>query len=320
MKLGVFTALFADRSLDDVLALAKENGLSCVELGTGNYPGSPHVPVKKLLGNIKARTEFLAKFGHFGIEISALSCHGNPLHPSKKIARAHHDIWRETVKLARMLNVDTVIVFSGCPGDHDRARRPNWITCPWPPDYPEVLAWQWEKCVMPYWKTEAKFARQHGIKVAVEAHPGFVVYNTESILKLREAAGDNVGVNFDPSHFFWQGMDPLVALNALRECIYHVHAKDTLLDPRNTAVNGVLDNTPYGQVDKRSWIFRTVGYGHDEKWWKDFISTLRTVGYDGVISIEHEDALMSIDQGFQRAVRLLRSILLTDPPPQTWWT
>jgi sugar phosphate isomerase/epimerase len=193
------------------------------------------------------------------------------------------------------------------------------VTCPWPEDFLKVLEWQWTKKIMPYWKAEAKQAAMSGIRVAFEMHPGFVVYNPESLLRLREACGKTLGCNFDPSHLFWQGIDPLRAVRELAGCIYHVHAKDTLVDPWNTAVNGVLDTKHYGQELKRSWIFRTVGYGHGEEFWRKFVSELRLAGYDEILSIEHEDSLMSTGEGFTKAVDFLKRVLIREPAGKMHW-
>lgn len=320
MKLGVFTVLFGQKSLEEALDYITKSGLEAVELGTGNYPGNAHCNPEELLkdeGKIKKLRETVERRG---LEISALSCHGNPLHPQKKIADAHRKVQRDTILLAEKLGVERVITFSGCPGDSENAKYPNWVTCPWPEDFSEVVKWQWEKVVIPYWKEEVKFARQHGVKkICLEMHPGFVVYNTETLLKLREAVGEEIGANFDPSHLFWQGIDPIVSVRELGEAIYHVHAKDTRIDPVNTAKNGVLDTKPYADEINRSWIFRTVGYGHDHAFWKDFVSTLRLVGYDYVLSIEHEDSLMSVNEGFQKAVAFLKGVLLAQKPGEMWW-
>jgi sugar phosphate isomerase/epimerase len=174
--------------------------------------------------------------------------------------------------------------------------------------------------VVPYWTEAAGFAADHGVRVALEAHPGFVVYNVETALRVRAAVGPNLGVNFDPSHFFWQGVDPAAAVRALGDAIFHVHAKDVALDARNVAVNGVLDTKSYRRLAERSWLFRTVGWGHDELAWKRIVSALRLAGYDYVVSIEHEDALASVDEGLASAVDLLRRVLLTEPPVDAWWT
>ena len=319
MKLGVFTVLFGQQSLDNALDYIVKSGLQAVEIGTGNYPGGAHCPLGELVKSKAKAEEWKRKITRRGLEISALSCHGNPLHPDKDFAKGQHDTWRLTVQLAEMIGVKTVVNFSGCPGDSDEAKYPNWVTCPWPPDFSEIVKWQWEKKVLPYWKKEAKFAAEHGVQVAFEMHPGFVVYNTETLLRLRSECGDNIGANFDPSHLFWQGMDPIACLRALKGCVFHVHAKDCRIDPQNVATVGVLDTKPYSDEIRRGWIFRTVGYGHGAGFWRDFVSTLRLIGYDGALSIEHEDSLMSVNEGFQKAVAFLKDIILSEAPGKMWW-
>jgi sugar phosphate isomerase/epimerase len=320
MKLGVFFALFGGMTLDEAIAYVKDvGGVSMVELGTGNYPGSPHLHVKELLSSKPKRESLKKKIADAGLSISALSCHGNPLHPVKKTAAAHQETARDTIRLAEKLGVKVVVDFSGCPGDSDNAKHPNWVTCPWPDDFTQVLEWQWEKKVIPYWNRHAKFAHDHGVKIGIEMHPGFVVYNPETLLRLRSACGKNIGANFDPSHLFWQGIDPIAALRRLRGAIFHVHAKDTKVDAINTAENGVLDTKHYGNEIRRSWVFRTVGYGHDRAFWTDFISNLRMLGYDGAISIEHEDSLMSVNEGLRKAVALLTDVLLHEKRGGMWW-
>ena len=213
-----------------------------------------------------------------------------------------------------------MIDFSGCPGDSAHATAPNWVTCPWPPDYRKVLEWQWNEVVTPYWIEHAKFAADHGVKIAVEMHPGFVVYNPETMLRLRSIAGENVGCNFDPSHLFWQNIDPIAAVRVLAGSIFHVHAKDTQLYPSNLVRAGVLDTKPYTEERDRSWIFRTCGYGHGAEWWSEFISTLRMFGYDSVLSIEHEDSLLSAGEGLTKAANFLNSIVIREQPGAAWWS
>ncbi len=319
MKLGVFAVLFGGQSLDDALDYICDTGLEAVELGCGAYPGDAHVPVADLLKSKKKCETFKKRITDRGLEISALSCHGNALHPDGRIARAHHDAFQKTCRLAERLGVKTVITFSGCPGGGPKDKVPNWITCPWPPDFEEAVKWQWEEKLVPYWEKQAKFARDHGCRVGFEMHPGFCVYNTETMLNLRKAVGKTLGANFDPSHLFWQGMDPIASVRALGDAIFHVHAKDCRVDEANTLVNGVLDTKHYGDEINRSWIFRTVGYGHGEDFWRNFVTTLRMVGYDGVLSIEHEDSLMSVNEGFQKAVAFLKDVILTESTGEMWW-
>ncbi len=319
MKLGVLTVLYQDRSLDWVLDHVVELGLGAVELGTGGWPGDAHCRPQELLGSPASLRTFQEKFESRGLVISALSCHGNPLHPDSETAAMYDRVYRDTVRLAAELGVEVVNLFSGCPGDSEEARFPNWVTCAWPPDFEKVLAWQWEAKVIPYWQEAGQFAADHGVKLAFEMHPGFVVYNPATLLRLREAVGPVIGANYDPSHLFWQGIDPVASIRALQGAIYHVHAKDTYLDPANIAANGVLDTTPYSRVGQRSWTFRTVGYGHDQLTWRTLVSTLRSVGYDYVLSIEHEDPLLSVEEGFRRAVAFLKDVLPTEPPANMWW-
>jgi len=204
-------------------------------------------------------------------------------------------------------------------GASDTDIYPNWVTCPWPDDFSKVVKWQWEEKVIPFWREEVEFAKKHKVRICLEPHPGFVVYNTETLLKLREAVGETIGANLDPSHLFWQGMDPIKVVRELGSAIYHVHAKDTKIDPVNTPINGVLDTKPYSEEIKRSWIFRTVGYGHSYDFWKDFVSALRLVGYDDVLSIEHEDSLMSVNEGFRKAVKFLKEVIVEESKAKMWW-
>jgi sugar phosphate isomerase/epimerase len=251
--------------------------------------------------------------------ISALSCHGNPLHPNKEIAASYDLSYRDVVCLASEMEVPVVNLFSGCPGDSDDAKAPNWVTCAWPPDFENLLKWQWEEKVIPYWQEAGAYAEKAGVKLAFEMHPGFVVYNPETLLKLREAVGPVIGANYDPSHLFWQGIDAVASIHYLTGAIHHFHAKDTYIDPRNTAVNGVLDTKPYSRLPERSWTFRTVGYGHDLFTWRSIVSALRISGYDYVMSIEHEDPLASIEEGLGKAVSFLKDVLLTEQPAAMWW-
>lgn len=319
MKSGVFIVLFGGQPFEQALDTAKAAGLQSVEIGTGAYPGTAHVNAQSIVNDEAAIKRIREAVDSRGLTISALSCHGNPLHPDKAIAKAHHDDFVATVQLAAKLGVDTVITFSGCPGDSENSKYPNWVTCPWPEDFLTILEWQWNEVAIPYWKEQSAFCRKHGVRVAIEAHPGFLVYNTETALRLRREAGDNIGVNFDPSHLFWQGMDPIECVKALGDSIYHVHAKDTKIDKRNVALNGVLDTKHYGDILNRSFVFRTVGYGHDDEFWKDLVSILRVVGYDGTISIEHEDGIMSVNEGFNKAASFLNSLILQESAGEMWW-
>jgi len=318
MRIGVFTPLLSQLALDDVLKKLKSKGIDTVELGTGNYPGDAHCKLSMLEDGSELQA-FRKKLADRGFSISALSCHGNPLHPNAERAKHDREVSRKTVELAEKLGVAVVIDFSGCPGDSPDSRQPNWVTCPWPPEYLDVLKWQWDEVVAPYWTEHAAFAAKRGVKIAIEMHPGFVVYNPETMLRLRSIAGPAVGCNYDPSHMFWQGIDPIAAIRVLGDSIFHVHAKDTQMYEQNLPRTGVLDTKSYTDERNRAWIFRTCGYGHGEQWWREFVSTLRMFGYDHVLSIEHEDSLLSPEEGLTKAAAFLNQIVIKEPPAAPWW-
>ncbi len=319
MKIGVFDPIFGGLELEPMLDRIRDAGIEAIEIGAGNYPGDNHCKPKELLGDDAARQRFADAIASRGLEISALSCHGNPIHPNRERAAKDDAVFRDTVRLAEALGVDRINLFSGCPGDGPDARQPNWVTCAWPPEFKEIVDWQWDEVVIPYWREAGAFAEGHGVKLGFEMHPGFVVYNPKTLLRLRDAVGPVIGANLDPSHLFWQGIDPIAAIRALGDAIFHVHAKDTALDPYNVAVNGVLDLESYRDVGKRSWVFRSVGDGHDLLFWKRFVSALRVVGYDHVLSIEHEDSLASTEEGLTRAVATLKAAVLGEPATAMWW-
>ena len=320
MKLGVFTTLLSNLPFEEALKYFKSLGIEMVEIGCGGYPGNAHANPDELLENSAKLEDFKALIKNYDVEISALSCHGNPIHPNKQIAADFDRAIRQTILLAEKLGIHQINTFSGCPGDHEGAKYPNWVTCPWPDDFGTILNWQWNEVLIPYWKNMAQFAKDHGVdKIAFELHPGFCVYNTESMLKIRDAVGPEIGANLDPSHLIWQGMEPVAVIRELGDAIFHFHAKDTKVDKYNTAKNGVLDNKPYSDEIHRSWIFRSLGYGNDYSYWKDIISNLRMVGYDYALSIEHEDSLMSQNEGLEKAVDFLRSVMIKEDPAEMWW-
>jgi sugar phosphate isomerase/epimerase len=320
MQIGLFTPLFQKLSLDELLhELRRYPQISMLELGTGGWPGSSHLDVEGLLASAAAATELMHKLRDAGMTISALSCHGNPVHPVAEIARRDGAVFEQTLRLAERLEVPVVITFSGCPGGSDRESTPNWITTAWPPEYADALAWQWEQRLIPYWRNAIQKANDSGVKVALEAHPGFCVYNPETLLRLRAEVGPSLGINLDPSHLWWQGIAIPAAIVALGEAIFHFHAKDVAINPTQRAVNGVLDTKSYGEMAKRSWLFRSVGWGHGELEWKQIASALRLAGYDYVMSIEHEDALASTAEGLTAAVNMLGRVLLKEPAVEPWW-
>jgi len=321
LKLGIFSVLFSEKTVDEMLEHVVMKGIEAVELGTGGYPGDAHCKLDELLADEKLRNEYELKFAEKGIIISALSCHANPLHPQKHIAEEADELITKTIQLANKLKIPVVNTFSGCPGDHENAKYPNWPIAPWPHEYEEILKWQWEEKIIPYWQEKAKFAEKQNVKIGLELHGGFSVHTPATLLRLREVCGETIGANLDPSHLWWQGIDPVEAIKILgrENAIHHFHAKDTIFDKGNTNRNGLTDMTPYSNMKERAWYFRTVGFGHDMKVWADIISALRLYGYDYVVSIEHEDGLMSIDEGFTKAVETLQTVIAKQPLEKMWW-
>ena len=321
MKLGVMTVCLGHLPLEEALAYLKSLGVQELEIGCGGSPGTAHCNAIEFLKDPAKIEAFKATIDKYGMPIAALSTHNNPVHPNKEIAAHDHAEFEAAVLLAEKLGVKTVVTFSGCPGDSEGAKHPCWTVATWPTEHQEVREWQWEEVLIPYWKKAGKFAADHGVRVALEIHPGFLVYNPGTLLRLREAVGPVIGANFDPSHLFWQGIDPVAAIRLLGgEAIHHFHAKDTKLDPYNTAAYGVLDTRSFTDLGGRPWVFRTVGYGHSEAVWRDIFSELQSVGYNGIISIEHEDGLMTQKEGLEKAVEVLKNtIIFQDRNTDMYW-
>ena len=268
-----------------------------------------------MLCNPPARSEFLQAIHSHHLELAALNCSGNPIHPNKQVAERAADVTRKTLQLAGHLEVERVVCMSGCPGTPEGGGYPNWIVASWPEDFLELLEWQWRERVIPFWTEMAETAKAEGVRqLCFELHPGMCVYNVSSFQRLRRAIGPIIAANLDPSHFFFQGMDPMAVIRNLGEAIGYVHAKDARVDPYNLALQGSLDLQPGKPVRDLVWAYRTLGYGHGTEFWADFVSALRSVGYDGVLSIEHEDPMMDAEEAIERAVGVLKSVALFGAP------
>ena len=349
MKLGVMGAGLGGMGWEKALDYCRKVGLDAIELPAGAYPGKPFFDPEEVLKSASAQQKIKDDVAKRGIEIIGLAVHGNPVSPDPVVREDHLRAHDTAVRLAPRLGTDVVINFSGCPGGSAKDTMPNWVTCAWPPEYGKILDYQWNEVLLPFWSKKAKEAANEGVKIAFEAHPGFSAYNPETILKLHAvgsplgsagvspASGgispansgsigvppvrSNLGANLDPSHFFWQGIDPVESARILGDagCIFHVHGKDCGIDPHNMRRNGGLDTKNYGDLHNRSWVFRTCGYGHGDEFWKPFVSMLRAKGYDGVISIEHEDSYMSVQEGFEKAVSYLRGVMIKEKAGGAWW-
>jgi len=312
LPIGVFNPVYLNLSLDQMLDTITALGLEAVEMGTGGYATSPHCPVAELLADPSKAKAWKKKFEDRNILVGALSCHGNPVHPDPQIAQRDDEAFRRSVLLAERLEVPVIVTFSGCPGGSPTDKMPNWATYRWPPEYDQVLNWQWNEKVIPYWKEAVKFARAHGIrKIALEMHPGFVVYNPKTLLKLREAVGEEIGANCDLSHLFWQGCDPIEVIHLLakNQALFHAHMKDTVIEKDQVAKYGVL-NFPedLAKATEGSVYFRAVGYGHGAQLWKEVVKAYMDVGFEGILSIENEDPLLPGPVGVERAATVLKNV------------
>jgi DNA-(apurinic or apyrimidinic site) lyase len=321
MDIGILTVALGEEPLADALEYLSGIGVDAVELGCGGFVGEDHLPRAEYLDDEDAQADLLELVEEHGLRISALATHNNPLHPDEERAEHAATEIREAVRLADQLGVENVNTFSGLPAGSPAGEVPNWITAPWPPEHAEALEYQWEEVAIPRWTDLAAHAADHDVNVCLEMHPNMLVYEPTSMLRLREATNERIGANFDPSHLYWQGIDVTEAIRYLgeRDAIHHFHAKDTRLYEHNARVKGYLDTSPYTDEPNRSWLFRSIGYGHGEAHWKDVVSTLRMVGYEGALSIEHEDSLTSGREGLEKAVDVLQRAVFETQPGEAYW-
>jgi len=309
MKIGMITDSLGAMSFDEMLVASSELGLETLEFACGNWSPAPHVKLDALLASDAARRDFTAKVKGHGLSIAALNCSGNPLHPGAKGAE-HHRVTLDTIQLASLLGVERVVMMSGLPGGPGDA-NPNWIITDWPPECLEIQKYQWNEKIIPYWRDLVAYANNLGIrKLCLELHGHQAVYNVHTLLRLRQAVGETVGANYDPSHPMWMGADPLAAVRVLGPAIYYVHAKDTRVEPVPAGIDGTLEARAGDRIAERSWNYITIGYGHGETWWRQFCTALKLAGYDDVLSIEHEDMMMSPMEGMRKSVDLLRKVAI----------
>jgi sugar phosphate isomerase/epimerase len=322
VKLGVYTAILHDRALPDALTVIRELGLTGAEVNVGGFIGTPHIPIDDVLASATAREDYLGVFAEHGVELTGLNVNGNPLHADPVVREKHSADLQRAVEIAGALGVRRIVAMSGLPGGHPGATWPNWIVNPWDSGYLDVLDHQWDQAV-PYWTDIDRRARDSDVKVAIEMHPQNLVFNPATMERLVERTGaTHVGAEMDPSHLFWQGIDPVAAIDSLGELVFHAAAKDTRINPA-CRVNGVLDDRfrRLGPDEERvniggdhyvnewpensSWDFVAVGRGHDVAFWTSFLAALRRVDPDMAVNIEHEDVELGRIEGLQVAARTL---------------
>jgi sugar phosphate isomerase/epimerase len=316
MKLCAVSDSLGNLSFSEAAKLSADLGLSALEICMGNWSAAPHADLESLLESKAKRQEFLSVFEQNGLSLAALNCSGNQLHPTD--GQRQSQVVYDTVRLADLLGVHTIVLMSGLPAGGPDDLRPNWVTCAWPLENREILDWQWEAKLVPYWEKLAAFARECGVtKLCIELHGHQLVYNAPALLKLRKRIGTIVGANLDPSHLFWMGADPLATIDVLGDAIHHVHAKDTSLNDGALSLTGRLETIGHEHVKDRAWNYITLGYGHGEQWWRQFCYRLRLNSYDGWLSIEHEDIVLSRMEGMRRSIDLLKNAMIEEPSDYT---
>ena len=156
----------------------------------------------------------------------------------------------------------------------------------------------------------SKLPSKNGVeKIALENFSSQLVWNPETLMKLRDAVDPIIGLNLDPSHLIWMGVNPMAAARRLGDAIHHVHGKDVRIEQMLSDVNGLLETRPVTDVANRTWNYVAVGCGQDLKWWKEFFSVVRMCGYNGYVSLEMEDLTMSVDAGINTSVDALKQTL-----------
>jgi sugar phosphate isomerase/epimerase len=311
MKLSICTDVMGGLSFTEMLDKCVKLSLEGVEMTGGGWSPAPHMRVEELLADAGKRRALLQEIEARGLEIAALNCSGNPLDPGVLGAKHKRDT-ELTIRLAGELRVKKIVMMSGLPPAAPGDRIPNWITytVSWPPTLKHALDYQWNEIAIPYWEGLIKLSDEVGVeKFALENFSSMLVWNPETLLRLRNAVGPKVGLNLDPSHLFWMGADPIAAARALGPAIHHVHGKDARIERGLADVNGLLETKVVEDTVNRAWNYVAVGAGHDLQWWKEFFSVLRMLGYDEWVSLEMEDLTMSVEAGIQSSVDALKATI-----------
>jgi sugar phosphate isomerase/epimerase len=326
MKLGAYTACLHDKPVAEALQTLRDLGLDSAEINSGGFLPAPHLPIQQVRTSRDARDEYLALFTATGVTLTALNCNGNPLHADPEVRDKHGNDVREAISLAALLGVRRVVTMSGLPASEPGGRLPSWTVLPWDSAYLDARDYQWREVAVPYWKDIQARARDADVKVCIEMHPHNLVYNPATMERLAtEIGATHVGAEMDPSHLFWQGIDPVAALDRLGGLVYNAAAKDTRINPA-AKVNGVLDDR-FGRVSPdepgavslggrytlsrwpqdSSWDFVAVGRGHDVDFWAEFLRALRRIDPDMAVNIEHEDQELDQMEGLRYAAETLRT-------------
>jgi sugar phosphate isomerase/epimerase len=312
----VFNDGLAHLSRADAFAWCAEQQLAAIEMGVGGWAKAPHqLPLDQLLRERVERDRLTGELAEHGLALSCVNAAGNPLHPDPAVGPHHAALLRGAIELAALLGVDRVVTMSGCPGGRDGGPSP--VFAPWAltPDDEPLWNWQYEQRLALFWTELGAWAREAApsVLICLELHAGASAYSPGGYLRIAEAGGDNVRVNFDPSHFWWQGIDPLRVLDQVGDRVAFSHGKDTLLHPDRIANHGVFDFRFPVDPDTAPWHFASVGGGRGADEWSRLLGALRSAGYDGDVSIEHEDPRVDAEQGIRESHAVLRAALAGVP-------
>lgn len=311
MKLSICTDVMGNLSFTEMLDKCVELGVEGVEMTGGGWSPAPHVRAEELLSDAGKRKTFLKEIETRGLQIAALNCSGNPLDVGN-LGENHRKAVVNTIRLAGELGVEKVISMSGLPPASPKDTIPNWITytVSWPPTLADALNYQWNDVAIPYWEKTVKLCNEVGVqKIALENFSSMLVWNPETLFRLRDAVGPVIGLNLDPSHLFWKGADPIASARALGDAIHHVHGKDARIERGLADINGLLETKVVEDTANRAWNYVAVGAGKDLQWWKEFFSVCRMMGYNDWVSLEMEDLTMSVEAGLQSSVDALKATI-----------
>ncbi|MDI9278726.1 sugar phosphate isomerase/epimerase [Pantoea sp. EABMAA-21] len=311
MKLSFCTDSLGHLPFEQMLDKLLELGVYGVEMTTGGWSSAPHLPTEALLGSATQRQNLLKALETRGMSIAALNVSGNPLAPGE-LGQKHKRDTENALALAGELGVKKIVMMSGLPPASPHDTIPNWITytVSWPPTLKNCLDYQWNEVAIPYWQGLVARAKQSGVeKFALENFSSMLVWNPETLFRLRNAVGDMVGLNLDPSHLLWMGADPIAAARALGPAIHHCHGKDVRMERGLVNINGLLETKPVEDVANRAWNYVAVGCGQDLQWWKEFFSVVRMMGYNDWVSLEMEDLTMSVEAGITSSIAALKQTI-----------
>jgi sugar phosphate isomerase/epimerase len=312
VRVGLFTDGLAHLDRRTAIAWCAERGIHDLEMGVGTWSPRPHLELASLLAERSERDRLAGELREHGSTLSCVNAAGNPLHVAPAQRKEAQDALRGAIELATLMGVETVVTMSGCPGGRGDTGDTgvfavSWITA----DDEPLWEWQFRERVVPYWSelsTWAEYAAP-GVRICLELHPGLTIFGNESFRRLRAEVGENVGINLDPSHFWWQGVDPLTVIEQHGDSIGFAHGKDTLLHPDRIRTHGVLDARYPIDPETASWHFVAVGDGRPQEEWSALLAALRAAGYDGVVSIEHEDPRMTPEASIEASAKALRQAL-----------